>query len=81
MGKVMEYVTDDVNMAAVLTVALKELPEYENYNGRIIFSFNDSIHLRDVLTHFMAGSLQLDALSLISALKRLRADMLARRGR
>jgi hypothetical protein len=66
------FSTDDIGLAAALTISLGIAPEYKVVNSRVIFCFENSVMLSDVLNHYFDCRLPIDALTLSATLRRLK---------
>lgn len=73
------FETFDLYLAAALTILLKQPPDYKVRNGKTLFVFPASDILYKTMNEYNNG-VQVNALEFAQTIKRLRAEMLMRRG-
>lgn len=73
------FETADLYLSSAVSLLLKTHPEFKVENGRTLFVFPISDSLYKAMNDFNNGCL-LNALELCQQIKRLRAEMLMRRG-
>ena len=67
------YSTNDLNLATALKEAGMSLLRIENLSGRGVFIFKDTPQLRETVTRYFNGSLQVQAHSLFQTWRTLKA--------
>ena len=71
--------TPDPYFASVLTITLRQEPEYVSRNKKIIFRYIASDDLYKTMNLYVSGTLQLKAIELVETIKRIRGEMLSKR--
>lgn len=74
-----QFETRDIWLASALTILLSTPPEYKTENGQTIFVFPRSDKLYKAIADYSGGCL-LSAYSYAQVNKRLRSEMIMRRG-
>jgi len=73
------FCTKDLYLASALAILLNTQPDYQTENEQVIFIFSKSNELYQAIAEYNSGC-SLPAYSYAQAIKRLRGEMIARRG-
>lgn len=74
-----DFITADLYLASAISLLLNTLPSYRVDNGKTLFIFSPSNDLYQAMNEYNNG-IALNALDYAQMVKRLRAEMLMRRG-
>jgi hypothetical protein len=74
-----QFITSDLYLSAALCLLLQTTPQFKVENGRTLFVFAITDKLHCAISEFNCG-IQLNAIEYAQMIKRMRAEMLMRKG-
>ena len=74
-----EFVSSDLYLSAAISLLLQTQPNFKVENGRTLFVFEVSDRLYKAMSDYNSG-IAINALEFTQAIKRLRSEMLLRKG-